>query len=235
MNIKILRGIEGAKKATGLVVVIDVFRAFSTACYVFNRGAEQIIPVGNIELAYQIKKENPNFILMGERHGWIQPGFEFGNSPFRIKDFDFTGKTIVHTTSAGTQGIANAINAEEIVTGSFVNVEAVISYIRFRNSQDVSLVCTKKADEPVLDEDAVCAHYIKDALTGHSQDFNDIVDHLKREGFAKHFFDPERDSHPAEDFDLCLALNKFSFILKADSYRDHLVCLRKIESKAFAD
>ena len=100
MKIEILHLVEGARKAQGLAVVIDVFRAFSTACYAVRNGAEQIIPVGDLKLAYQLKKENPSFVLMGERGGKIQPGFDYGNSPAQIEKVSFSGKTIVQTTSA---------------------------------------------------------------------------------------------------------------------------------------
>jgi 2-phosphosulfolactate phosphatase len=53
MDIEILHLIEGARQAKGLTVIIDVFRAFSTACYVIRNGASQIIPVGDVELAYK--------------------------------------------------------------------------------------------------------------------------------------------------------------------------------------
>ncbi|MFH1233892.1 MAG: 2-phosphosulfolactate phosphatase [Patescibacteria group bacterium] len=233
MNIEISQRIEGAKQAKGLVVIIDVFRAFSTACYIINGGAKKIIPIGDIEIAYQLKKENPNFILIGESNGYIQPGFDFGNSPFQIRNFDFSGKTVVYTTSTGTQGIANAKNAEEILTGSFVNTGAIIDYIKSKNPENVSLICTGTANETILDEDAVCARYIKNALIGKPDDFMKIIDHLKTKGFANPFFDPKRESHPVEDFDLCMTLDKFNFVLKVEPYKDNLVYLRKIESKGF--
>ena len=87
MNIKILQLIEGARKAEGLTVIIDVFRAFSVACYVFNNGAEKIIPVGSLETAYALKEENGEFILMGERKGKILPGFDYGNSPAHVQEW----------------------------------------------------------------------------------------------------------------------------------------------------
>ena len=43
MNIEILHLIEGAKKAKGVTVVIDVFRAFTVEAYVMSRGAKKII------------------------------------------------------------------------------------------------------------------------------------------------------------------------------------------------
>lgn len=140
MNIQILELAEGAKKAEGLTVIIDVFRAFSTACYAIEQGAGRIIPVGDIEVAYQLKEQHPDWLLIGERGGVKQPGFDFGNSPSQIVDADLREKTIVHTTSAGTQGIVLASKADEIITGSFVNADAIVRYIRKRNPAHVSLV-----------------------------------------------------------------------------------------------
>ena len=91
MNIKVLHLISGARLAEGLTVVIDVFRAFSTACYAINNGAREIIPVGDINRAYQLKAQNSDFILMGERGGKVQPGFDYGNSPTQIEAIDFSG------------------------------------------------------------------------------------------------------------------------------------------------
>ena len=111
MKIEILQLIEGARVAKGLVVIIDVFRAFSTACYAFHKGVHTIIPVGDIERAYQLKENNPDYVLVGERDEKRPPGFDFGNSPTHINEAVLQGKTMVHTTSSGTQGIANAANA----------------------------------------------------------------------------------------------------------------------------
>jgi len=130
MNIKILQLLEGAKQATGLTVVIDVFRAYSLEAYLLSMGAEKIIPVGKEEIAYKLKEENPDMILAGERGGKIMPGFDIGNSPAQAKSLDVAGKTVIHTTSAGTQGIANADKADVILSASLVNAKATAEYIR---------------------------------------------------------------------------------------------------------
>ena len=49
IKIKILHLIDGAKQAEGLTVIIDVFRAFSLECYLYNMGVKEIRPVGTIE------------------------------------------------------------------------------------------------------------------------------------------------------------------------------------------
>jgi len=89
--------IEGAKQATGLAVVIDVFRAFTTAAYVMANGAERIYPVETVEEAFELKRSHHNWILMGEREGKQVPGFDYGNSPYDVKDVDFTHRIQCHT------------------------------------------------------------------------------------------------------------------------------------------
>jgi len=42
MKIEILQLLKGAKEAKGLTVIIDVFRAFSVACYVMDKNAKSI-------------------------------------------------------------------------------------------------------------------------------------------------------------------------------------------------
>ena len=228
MKIQILQLIEGAKKAEGLTVVIDVFRAFSTACYVMENGAEQIIPIGDIDIMYSLKEQNPDFILIGERKGIIQRGFDYGNSPTQIRDISFEGKTVLQTTSAGTQGIVNAKNASEIITGSFVNAQAIVEYIRMKNPELVSLVCMGREGLEINDEDTLCAEYIKNTLENNESDFEEMTEIIKN-GSGRRFFElKNQEFSPESDFHLCLELNKFNFILKADNYLNDLVCLKRI-------
>ncbi len=220
MNIQILQLLEGARRATGLTVIIDVFRAFSTACYAFNLGAAKIIPVGNIEKAYLLKKENPDYLLMGERNEKKPEGFDYGNSPTHLLQAPLKGKTIVHTTSSGTQGIAAANKACEIITGSFVNAGAIINYIRNNNPENVSLVCMGYECSYPVDEDTLCAEYIRNELTGQPNDFNKIISVVKK-GSGKRFFEPRsQEWAPASDFDMCMRLNLFGFILKVINKND---------------
>ncbi len=215
MQIQILQLLDGAKKATGLTVVIDVFRAFSVAAYAFGAGVEKIYPVGDIEKAWKLKEENPDFLLVGERNEDKIPGFDFGNSPSQILKADLKGKTLIHTTSAGTQGLVNAMNADEVLTGSFVNAGAIVSYIKKKNPNKVSLVCMGYSTKHPIEEDTFCAEYIKNELVGKYSDFKEMR-HIIRNTSGKRFFEDDKQSYaPSEDFDLCLSLNRFNFVLKA--------------------
>lgn len=206
--------LEGARNAKGLTVIIDVFRAFSLACYMAHNGADKIIPIASIDDAYRLKEQNPDYILVGERNERIPVGFDFGNSPTHILDHDFTGKIILHTTSAGTQGLVNAIQATERITGSFVNAPAIVSYIKSRNPVNVSLVCMGYSMLYSTEEDTLCAEYIKSCLENEDGRFDEKKD-LIRKTSAQRLFDPaNQEFSPSSDFDLCMDLGRFDFILK---------------------
>ena len=228
MEIQILQLLKGAKEARGLTVIIDVFRAFSTACYAFHQGTKKIFPVGDINKAYEMKKENPEFILIGERNEQKPEGFDFGNSPTHLLEINLKDKIVVHTTSSGTQGIVNAKHADEIITGSFVNAGAIIRYIQNIQPEKVSLVCMGYACQYPTDEDTLCAEYIKNELEGVPNNFGEMVETI-REGSGARFFEPEKqDWSPGTDFELCLNLNRFNFVLKVEN-SINFNYLRKIE------
>lgn len=225
MNIEILHLVEGAKKARGLTVVIDVFRAFSLACYMINQGAKRIIPVDDIETAYRLKTENPDYILVGERQNKKPSGFDFGNSPFQVRNYSFDGKTVIHTTSAGTKGIVSAVFSDEILTGSFVNAGAIIEYIKKKKPQEVSLVCMGYSAKHPIEEDNYCAQYIKNTLENRSSDFEQMVKTIRNTSGKRFFIDDMQEHCPSEDFYLCLDLNRFDFILKAEKTSGGLIDL----------
>ena len=129
MNTTIFHLIDGAKRAEGLTVIIDVFRAFSMECWLYDLRAKEIRPTGNIEDTFSWRKKDPDCILAGERQGKKIEGCDLGNSPSSVDPEIVRGKRIIHTTSAGTQGIVNAVHADEILTGSFVNAKATAAYI----------------------------------------------------------------------------------------------------------
>ena len=221
MEINILQGIDGASRARGLAVIIDVYRAFTLECYAFAGGCERIYPIGDISAALAIKKSHPDWILVGERGGAIIDGADLGNSPADIRDTDLTGKTLIHTTSAGTQGITRAkASADAVITASFVNAMAAADYIRAKSPETVSIVAMGEAGVRPTEEDTLCAEYIRSLLLGDAPDLAVYPDTLKTAG--AHFLDPtKREIYPRgpEDLELCLAFNRFDFVIKSTSVR----------------
>ncbi|MBP3616783.1 MAG: 2-phosphosulfolactate phosphatase [Lachnospiraceae bacterium] len=214
-KINILHLIEGAKQAEGLTVIIDVFRAISLECYLYDMGVKEIRPIGSVEDSFSLHEKMPDSVLIGERNGKKCDGFDFGNSPSTVLPEAVKGKTILHTTSAGTQGIVNATGATEIITGSLVNAKAVAEYIKKKNPETVSLVCMGNAGVRPAAEDELCAEYIKSLVEGvELPDFEQRVEDLQRHG-GEHFFDENRQEiYPKEDFFLCVQYDKFPFVIK---------------------
>lgn len=227
MDIQIYNLVEGAKKAEGLTVIIDVFRAFTLECYAFANGAEIIIPVGDIAKAYELKANNPDFILIGERKEQMPEGFDFGNSPAHILHEDFTGKTIVHTTSAGTQGMVNATKADEVLTGSFVNAGAIVSYIQDKKPEKVSLVGMGYGALYPIEEDVACAEYIAKELKGEVNDFTAVVEHIRQTSGKRFFLKEKQHFAPEKDFELCLNINRFNFVIRREMQYGEMI-LKKI-------
>lgn len=206
--------IEGAKKARGIAVIIDVFRAFSFECYAIYNNAKKIIPVASKDLAYELKKTNPCYLLAGERRGIMLPGFDYGNSPSQIEHVNLSNKVIIHTTSAGTQGLENARGADEILTGSLVNAKAVANYIGANPFDQVSLVCMGNDGVSPAKEDELCAEYIKALLENKKPDITEQIENLKTYGGHRFFDITLNDIFPERDFYLCTQLNIFDFVLK---------------------
>lgn len=232
MNVQIMQLIEGARQARGLTVIIDVFRAFSVECHAFARGARTILPVGAIEDAFALKEKLPEALLVGERNGKKCEGFDCGNSPSQLERFDLAGRTIIHTTSAGTQGIANAACADEILAASLVNARATVAYIQNRNPETVSLVCMGWNGMYETQEDTLCAQYMAALLRGEQPDITaQIADLANTSG--KKFFDPANaEVYPKKDFEMSTQLDRFSFALRANR-TENGVFVEKVDVDTF--
>jgi 2-phosphosulfolactate phosphatase len=229
MKIEILEFVSGAKKARGLVVIIDVFRAFSVACYAFDSGAAQYIAVGDINSAFELKKKYSNSVLVGERDEKKIEGFDLGNSPTEIIKTNLAGKTVIHSTTAGTNGLVSAENASVLITGSLVNAGAIVKYIRSLQPDHVSLVAMGYRATISADEDLLCARIIFERLSGHETGFDQPVSDLKT-GAGSRFFDPANiDFSPPTDFFLCTMVDRFDFILKAERRLDGHISLIKTD------
>jgi 2-phosphosulfolactate phosphatase len=125
-----------------IVVVIDIFRATSSICYGIENGAAAIIPVSKVEECHAYReKEGGDFLLAAERDGEVVAGFDFGNSPFSYTREKVENKTIVLTTTNGTQALHLSRGAKKIVIGSFLNLTSLCCWL-MSQPEDVLLVCS---------------------------------------------------------------------------------------------
>ncbi len=226
MEIRILGQLDGAKEAEGLTVIIDVFRAFTVECFLSDLGVAKIIPMGDAAKCLEMKRQNPDLYLVGERKGIKLDGFDSGNSPSYLTAVpELSGKTVVHSTSAGTQGIINAVHATEVLAGSLVNAQAIARYIKKQNPEIVTLVCMGLNGTQESEEDTLCANYIKALIEGKKINIHDQISDLKNTAGHK-FFDRTRMEFPEPDFFMCLVPNVFDFVLKADTSKNPIEMIR---------
>ena len=125
-----------------IVVVIDIFRATSSICYGIENGAAAIIPVSKVEECHAYReKEGCDYLLAAERDGEVVAGFDFGNSPFSYTREKVADKTIVLTTTNGTQALHLSRGARRIIIGSFLNLTSLCNWLKSQQ-EDVLLVCS---------------------------------------------------------------------------------------------
>lgn len=220
MNIHVTELLAGAEGARGTAVIIDVFRAFTVECYLFEGGASRILTVGSPDIAYRLKEQYPDAMLIGEKNGIPLPGFDGGNSPAQFAGMDVRGKMILHTTSAGTKGIAAAAEAhtDEILTGSLVNARAIADYLKKKNPEEVTLVAMGLRAKESAEEDVLCARYIESMLLGRPLPPEELAERMAALKYTsgKRFFDPERqDIMPQMDFTLSTRPDVFPFVIRA--------------------
>lgn len=229
MKISILEFAAGAEVAKGAVVIIDVFRAFSTACYAYDSGAVRIIVTDDVSRAFELKRSYRHSVLTGERDERKIEGFDFGNSPTEIIKSDLHGLTVIQTTTAGTKGLMKAENADMLKAASLVNASAVIKYLKTASPAEITLVAMGYRGTITAAEDILCAGMIKSGLLGEKRDFRPEINSL-RNGSGRRFFLPENiDFSPPTDFFLCTMTDRFDFILKAEKRLDGNIDLVKID------
>jgi 2-phosphosulfolactate phosphatase len=100
-----------------IVVVIDVLRATSAITTGLHCGIKEIIPINSVEKAVDYKSKG--YITAAERDGQVVEGFDFGNSPYAFMNPDLVGKTVVLTTTNGTNAIEVAKDKSIVVIGCF--------------------------------------------------------------------------------------------------------------------
>jgi 2-phosphosulfolactate phosphatase len=204
--------LEDCHTAKGVVIVIDVLRAFSTAAYAFSRGAREIILVSTVEEALSLKSTISPSKAMGEVEGLRPEGFEFGNSPTYINEADLCGVTMIHRTSAGTQGVVRSQGAEVMLAASFVVATATVRHISHLGAPEVTFVITGKSYNGG-DEDMACAEYLEELLKGNRPDLKPFLQRVRDSKDAFPHLDPEQRAFPRSDLDYCTRIDRFDFAL----------------------
>jgi 2-phosphosulfolactate phosphatase len=154
---------------TGTVcVVFDVLRATSSIVTALANGAVEIVPVVEISEALELRKQNPELLLAGERNGLRIQGqpsggiaFDLGNSPREFTRARVGGKKIAVTTTNGTRALRACLAAKTVLASSFLNLRATFEGIA--KEPAIVLVCSGTYEEAAY-EDILAAGALCDLL-----------------------------------------------------------------------
>ena len=205
--------LDTCHEASGVVVVIDVIRAFTNAAFAFSRGAKEIYPVSGVEEALQFKANTPNSLACGEVGGLPPEGFDFGNSPTQTNKLDLSGKIIVQRTGAGTQGIVRSLKAETMLAASLVVANATVRTVQQLSPETVTFVITGQYKAEHGDEDLACAEYLEALLRGEVSNPAPIVERVFKSRDALMHLDPNLPAFPRTDLDYCTQIDAFDFVM----------------------
>ena len=166
--------IPTAQQAQGInfsgqtAVVIHVLRATSVITTALENGAREVIPVKTVEEAQNLyaQCDTAKTLRGGERNALKIEGFDLSNSPLEYKKKVVEGKSLILTTTNGTNAINNIIGADEVVLACFRNGAAVVEHIvglSHCGSRDIAIVCAGTESHFSLD-DGLCAGMIIELL-----------------------------------------------------------------------
>lgn len=239
-----------AERARGVVVVIDVLRAFTVAAYAFAGGAEELWLVREVEEALAVRAAHPDVLLAGEVGGRLIPGFDLNNSPSRMAAADVRGRVVAQRTGAGTQGACGAVNAAHVLICSLVNARATVALAQ-RLAREcegegeeegagiVTLLPTASKDDPdypgELTEDDVCADHLAALLAGDEAGARRALEAGLAEVRARGRFEELTfggPDFPPEDEAAILALDRFDFAMAGQRSRVaavELVRVRRVD------
>ena len=114
-------------KGAFTTVVVDILRATTSICAAFDHGVKEIIPVSGLDEAKAMKSEG--YFVACERNGQVMDFADIGNSASDFLRDDLIGRKVVFSTTNGTKTINLARDAQEVLIGSFVNLQALADYL----------------------------------------------------------------------------------------------------------
>jgi 2-phosphosulfolactate phosphatase len=122
-----------------IVVIVDILRATTIIATMFQNGLEKLIPVKSLDEAQELKKKG--FLVAAERDGKKLDFADFDNSPYSFTKDKIQGKTIVYSTTNGTNTINLAEDSEKVIIASFLNLTAISNYL-INQQKDVLILCS---------------------------------------------------------------------------------------------
>lgn len=212
-----------------VVVIIDVFRAFTTALYVLeNYPASYTIAVESSVIS-QLSSNYTNPLLIGKPEKGSTLSYNIPNSPTRVLAMETKGQHVFHRTAAGAKGLLLAKDADIVLAASFANIKATAQYIKNIPNSRINIVPMGHEATTPSSEDDLCAEYLKALIKGEEMS---LTHHLQalRDGPGAYFFSEDQWQYPKEDFDRCLKIGQFHFAIQA-MVQENYATLKRIDQR----
>ncbi len=228
MDIRLVSLLEGARAASGVVIIIDVFRAYTTAAVALSRGVEKIVLVAEVEEAIALREQGVGDLCVGEVGGMRPEGFDFNNSPSQMAGADIAGKTIIQSTRAGTVGMAAATRAEKLYGGSFAVASATVEAISRQRPELLTIVAMGSEGRIRVDEDEQCALFLKNLFQGRRADHEAVRSLVLAGEESQKYDDPTTPHFPPEDREMALTIDSHDFAIRVKRENELLVARREL-------
>ncbi len=198
------------------VVVIDVLRAFTVVPWFYAVGAAEVLAVAERDHAVALRRSRwPDALLAGERNGQPVPGFDLGNSPSEVAGRDLTGRTVIHRTSAGTQGLVRTAGSDLVFAASFATAGATARQLQASGVGEATFVITGASLGRNGDEDLAAAELIAARANGDDPDPAPFLARVATSDAGRLFAEDGPDWAPPADLAMACELDRFDHALVA--------------------
>ncbi len=228
MEIRLASLLDGARSAEGMVIIVDVFRAYTTAAVALSRGVDKIILVAEVEEAIALRGRGVGDLCVGEVGGMRPEGFDFNNSPSALSRADIEGKTIIQSTRAGTVGMVAATKADKLYGGSFAVASATVEAVSRQRPELVTIVAMGSEGRVRVDEDEQCALFLKNLFQGRRPDHGAVRTLVLAGEESQKYDDPARPHFPPEDREMALSIDSRNFAIRVEEEDGLLVARREM-------
>jgi len=205
-------GIDGARQARGIAVVIDVLRSFTVSAYALAGGARECRLVTTTHAALALAATIPDALVSAEEEGLPIPGIAISNSPTQIKAADLKGRVLVQRSSAGTQVAAAVAEGIDIFPASLVVARATVQACLLRRPTPQHITLIASADDP---EDHACARYMEAIIRGDEPDAEQLLKPLRNSERYARLMSGAWPGFPPTDLELALTPDRFNFAMPA--------------------
>lgn len=221
LGLFIEKGTEAVKR-NDLVIMIDVLRCSSTIITALYNGIIEITPVESLEEAIELRKNQSDLILAGERNGLKPNGFDLGNSPNEFISGSPEGKKAVITTSNGTKALEKVKNCKWVLVGTFLNSESVVNaaFKLAKEEKSGITILLASSSEDIYLEDFICGGLLSKKLLSMGANLDDsaYASMLAWNNAKENLNEIIKKSHHGEYLKGIGFENDIDFCLKIDLY-----------------